>query len=271
MDYIKINRKLWNDKTEVHFKSKFYDVDSFLAGKSSLNSIELDLLGGVKGKSILHLQCHFGMDTISLSRLGANAVGVDFSENSIQKAKELAKKANTKTEFILSDIYELEDKLRSAFDIVFTSYGTIGWLPDMNKWAGIVSKFLKPGGKFIMVEFHPVLFMFSYDFSKIEYNYFNTGAIEEITEGTYTDRNAPLVNQSVSWDHSLSEVIGALINSGLHVERFEEFDYSPYDCFEKTVEVERGKYQIKGLEKKIPMLYSIQATSVNNRLERKDL
>jgi len=249
MDYIKINQKLWNDKTDVHFKSKFYDVDA----------IELDLLGNIKGKSILHLQCHFGMDTISLSRLGAMAVGVDFSDNAIEKATALALKAKTNTEFILSNIYELKEKLNSEFDIVFTSYGTIGWLPDLDKWAGIVSRFLKPGGKFIMVEFHPVIWMFSYDFSKIEYDYFNTGAIVEEITGTYADRNAAIVNMSVSWNHNLSEVIGALIKNGLRIESFEEYNYSPYDCFENTIEVEKGKYQIRELENKIPMLYSIQA------------
>ncbi len=259
MDYIKINQKLWNDKTDVHFKSKFYDVDAFLAGKNSLNPIELDLLGNIKGKSILHLQCHFGMDTISLSRLGAMAVGVDFSDNAIEKATALALKAKTNTEFILSNIYELKEKLNSEFDIVFTSYGTIGWLPDLDKWAGIVSRFLKPGGKFIMVEFHPVIWMFSYDFSKIEYDYFNTGAIVEEITGTYADRNAAIVNMSVSWNHNLSEVIGALIKNGLRIESFEEYNYSPYDCFENTIEVEKGKYQIRELENKIPMLYSIQA------------
>lgn len=259
MDYIKTNKKLWNDKTEIHFKSKFYDVDSFIAGKNSLNPIELKLLGNIKGKSILHLQCHFGMDTISLSRLGANVTGVDFSDNSIEKAKELAERTNTKTNFILSNIYELEANLNSEFDIVFTSYGAIGWLPDINKWAKIINRFLKPEGKFVMVEFHPFLWMFNDDFSKIEYDYFNSGAIVEEIKGTYADRDAPLINESVSWNHALSEVIGALISNGLRIELFDEYDYSPYDCFYNTVEFETGKYQIRGLEKKFPMLYSIKA------------
>jgi SAM-dependent methyltransferase len=246
MNYIEINRKLWNDKTDVNFKSDFYDVDSFLAGTSSLKPIELDLLGDIHGKSILHLQCHFGMDTISLSRLGAHVVGVDFSDNSIEKAKALALKARTKTEFIQSDIYELEEELHDEFDIVFTSYGVLGWLPDMDKWAKIVGRFLKPGGRFVMVEFHPVVWMFSDDFSKIEYDYFNTGPLIEEIQG--------------SWNHGLSEVIGSLINNGLRIALFEEYDYSPYDCFERTVEIEKGKYQIQDFEKKLPMIYAIQAT-----------
>ncbi len=260
MNYIEINRKLWNAKTDVHLKSKFYDVESFISGKSSLNPVELELLGEVKDKSILHLQCHFGMDTISLSRLGANVTGVDLSDKAIDKAKELAKQLNTDTEFIQCDVYELKNKLNKKFDIVFTSYGAIGWLPDMEKWAKIVNTFLRPGGKFIMVEFHPVIWMFAYDFSKIEFDYFNTGSIEEEISGTYTDRNAPIKNKSVSWNHNLSEVMSALIKQGLSIESFEEYDYSPYDCFQNTVEIENGKYQIRDLEGKIPMLYSIFAT-----------
>ena len=129
----------------------------------------------------------------------------------------------------------------------------------MEKWAEIVNTFLKPDGKFVMVEFHPAIWMFSYDFSKIEFDYFNTGAIEEEISGTYADRNAPIKNKSVSWNHNLSEVISALIKNGLTIESFEEYDYSPYDCFENTVETEKGKFQILGLEGKIPMLYSLTA------------
>jgi SAM-dependent methyltransferase len=259
INYIEKNKKLWNDRTTIHFDSEFYNVDAFLKGASSLNPIEIELLGNIKDKSILHLQCHFGMDTISLSRLGANTVGVDFSDKAIQKAKELAAAVKSDAKFIQSDVYKLQDKLNSEFDIVFTSYGAIGWLPDMDKWAGIVSRFLKSGGIFVLVEFHPVLWMFSDDFSKIEYDYFNTGAIIEEIKGTYTDRNAPICNESVSWNHPLREVFGALIKNGLTIEIFEEHDYSPYNCFDKVVEVEKNKYQIPGLEKKIPMLYSIRA------------
>lgn len=258
INYIKTNKKLWNDRTGIHFDSEFYNVDAFLEGASSLNPIEIDLLGNIKNKSLLHLQCHFGMDTISLSRLGATTVGVDFSDKAIEKAKELAVATKSNAQFIQSDIYKLENKLNSEFDIVFTSYGTIGWLPDMNKWAKTVSQFLKRGGIFVMVEFHPVLWMFSDDFSEIEYDYFNTGAIIEEIKGTYTDRSAPICNESVSWNHSLSEVFKALIKNGLTIEIFEEHDYSPYNCFDKVVEVEKNKYQIPGLEKKIPMLYSIR-------------
>ena len=157
MDYKTINKELWNTRTDVHVKSKFYDVPSFLDGKSSLKQIELDLLGDVNEKSILHLQCHFGMDSISFSRLGANVTGVDLSDKAIVKARELASTCQTNTKFIISDVYDLPEVHQGAYDIVFTSYGTIGWLPDMQRWASVVNHFLKPGGKVLIVDFHPVV------------------------------------------------------------------------------------------------------------------
>lgn len=259
MDYLKINKKLWNDKTPVHYTSDFYDVKSFLKGRDSLNSIESGLLGNIRNKEILHLQCHFGMDTISLARRGATATGIDLSDQSINLAIDLNIKAGTKANFIQSDVYSLPDNLNIQFDIVFTSYGTIGWLPDVKKWAEIIHHFLKPGGKFIMVEFHPVVWMFDDNFKEIIYKYADTDPIVEELKGTYTNRKANIKNKSVSWNHGLATILDALIQTGLMIEGFQEYDYSPYDCFNNTVEIEQGRFQIKGLEGKIPMLYSVVA------------
>ncbi len=263
MDYININRELWNQRTEIHFNSDFYNVNEFLKGKSSLNPVEIELLGDVTNKSILHLQCHFGLDSISLSKIGAHVTGVDFSNKAIAKAKSLAITLGTNTQFIESDIYNLPNILNQQFDIVYTSYGTVGWLPNMPKWANVIQHFLKPGGTFIMVEFHPVVWMFSNDFKHIEFNYMDFNPIIEEEEGTYADKKAPLKTKSVSWNHGLSTVIDALIKSGLTITQFNEYNYSPYNCFENTLEVEKGKFQIKGLENKIPMLYAIIAAKDN--------
>src|SRR5437868_117554 len=138
-NYLNINRESWNKRTEVHVGSEFYDLEGFLNGNTSLNSIELGLLGNIKGKSILHLQCHFGQDTISLARLGADVTGVDLSDRSIEKAVEIAAQTNSGATFICCDIYDLPRHLDKKFDIVFTSYGTIIWLPDLDKWAKLIS------------------------------------------------------------------------------------------------------------------------------------
>jgi len=257
MNYIEINKNLWNKKTEIHYESDFYDVESFKKGKNSLNLIELELLGDVKGKKILHLQCHFGQDTISFARLGAKATGVDLSDKAIEKARQLNDEVGTNATFIQSDIYELPEVLDEQFDIVFTSYGTIGWLPDMDRWAQVINHFLKPGGKFLLVEFHPVIWMFSYDFTKVEFNYLKSDPIIEEEEGTYTNNDADIKEQSVSWNHGIGEVTNALIHAGLIIADMQEYDYSPYDCFQNTIQIAQGKYQIKGLEGKLPMLYSI--------------
>jgi len=260
-NYIEINRQSWNSRTDIHLKSDFYDLDGFLKGKTSLNDIELNLLGDIKGKTILHLQCHFGQDTISLGRLGAKEItGVDLSDKAIESAKQIANDTDSIADFICCDIYDLPNHLEKQFDIVFTSYGTIGWLPDLDKWAKVISKFLKPGGQFIFVEFHPVVWMFDDNFEKIGYNYFNSGAIIETADGTYADKTADITQEYVTWNHSLSEVMNSLIQNGLEIKVFNEFDYSPYNCFNRTVEFEPGKYRIEHLDNKIPMVYSIVAT-----------
>lgn len=258
-NYVEINRQSWNNKTEVHMKSAFYDLDSFTNGKSSLNSIEIDLLGDLNGKSILHLQCHFGQDTISLSRLGAQAMGVDLSDKAIDCAVQLAKDTNANATFICCDIYDLPQQLDQQFDLVFTSYGTIGWLPDLDKWAKIISKFLKPNGKFVFVEFHPVVWMFDDNFEKIGYRYFNSGPIIETESGTYADKTANMSQKYVMWNHGIGEVISSLIKSDFEITALQEYDYSPYNCFNKTVEFEPKKFRIKHLEDKIPMVYSLVA------------
>ncbi len=259
-DYININKQTWNNKTDVHIASDFYDVESFLNGKSTLNNIELALLGDVKGKKILHLQCHFGQDTMTFSRMGAKTTGIDLSDKAIERAKEFSEKLGLDTEFICCDIYDAPKYLDEKFDIVFTSYGTIGWLPDLKKWADVVSHFLIPNGKFVFAEFHPVVWMFDNDFKDVFYSYFNVAPIIEDESGTYADRYSEISAQTITWNHPTSEVLNSLIQSGLEINSFNEYDYSPYNCFNETEEFEKGKFRIKHLGNKIPMVFSLVAT-----------
>jgi SAM-dependent methyltransferase len=258
--YLEINKKAWNARVESHVNSSFYDVPNFIAGKCSLNSIELDLLGDITGKRVLHLQCHFGQDSISLSRRGAIVTGVDFSDQSIAYAKELAVKTDQQVTFICSDIYSLDTHLNEQFDCVFISYGTIGWLPDLERWGEVISRFLRPDGQLVFVEFHPVVWMFDDDFNSVAYSYFNVEPIVEEIEGTYADRSAKETFASITWNHSLQEVMTSLIQNGLRIDKFQEFDYSPYNCFRHTEEIEPGKYRIEHLQSHIPMVYAISAT-----------
>jgi 2-polyprenyl-3-methyl-5-hydroxy-6-metoxy-1,4-benzoquinol methylase len=260
INYLEINRQSWNNKTDLHLKSEFYDLNNFLKGKSSLNDIELNLLGNIEGKSILHLQCHFGQDSISLSRLGAEVTGVDLSDKAIENAKHIASQMNAAATFICCDIYDLPNHLDKKFDIVFTSYGTIPWLPDLHQWAKLISDYLKPMGRLIFVEFHPVVWMFDDDFENIAYNYFNSGPIVETENGTYADRDAKITQQYICWNHNMAEVVTSLITNGLEINTFREFDYSPYNCFKNTIEFEPKKYRIEHLNNKMPMIYAIEAT-----------
>lgn len=260
IDYKEINKECWNKRAVVHFDSDFYDNKSFIAGRNALNDIELDLLGDVTGKSVLHLQCHFGQDTISFDRLGASrAVGIDLSDVSVDKARQLAEATDSKAEFICCDIYDTRKHTQELFDIVFSSYGTIGWHPDMDKWADVVVNSLKPGGTFVFAEFHPVIWMYDEKLEKISYDYFNTEVIVEDSTSTYTDNDAILEYQEVNWNHSIGEVLSALINAGLTIEAFAEYDYSPYPCFQNLEEVEKGRWRFNHIDKLIPIVYSLRA------------
>ncbi len=258
-DYIALNRHAWNTRTAWHVASDFYNVTAFLEGKTSLNEIELSLLGDVQGKTILHLQCHFGQDSLSLARMGAIVTGVDLSDKVIEEAKKLNDQLGLNASFICCNIYDLPQHLQQQFDIVFASYGTVGWLPDLQQWGNIINTFLKPGGRFVFAEFHPFVWMYDNDFEKVVYKYFTDEPIYETESGTYADKAAPITYRIVGWNHSLSEVFAAIWSNGLIIKNFLEYDYSPYPCFKGTKETARGKYIIEKFGDKLPLVYSIMA------------
>lgn len=259
MNYININRDAWNKKVAYHLRSDFYDQEKFMLGISSLNEIELEFLDDIRGKKILHLQCHFGQDSISLARLGADVTAVDFSDKAINAAKKISNELGQKVRFICCDVYELPAKLNEEFDYVFTSYGVLGWLPDMQRWAKVVSHFLKKGGKLLLVEFHPLVWMYNDDFSEIKYNYFNTGEIVEELEGSYADQDAPIKSEYVMWNHGLSEVFESLLNNGMEIKKFKEYNYSPYNCFLAMNKIAERKFQLIKTGDKMPLVYAVLA------------
>jgi SAM-dependent methyltransferase len=261
-NYQKLNKDLWNKWASLHVESSFYEVEEFKKGKCSLNATELNLLGDVKGKKILHLQCHFGQDTLSLARLGAKVTGIDISEKAIEIAQKLAYELHIDAEFLSSDVLSLDKNLFDKFDIVFTSYGALVWLPDLNKWAEIVKHFLKPKGKFVMVEFHPLSNMFNPDFTELQYTYFKSAPVQMQEEGSYADFSATHVKgESVTWDFSLSEVITSLLNQNLQLLQFNEYDFSHYNLYPNSIKNENG-FQVKGLEGKLPLMFSVVAVNV---------
>ncbi len=259
-NYSQINRKWWDNVTPIHLNSKLYDLDGFKKGKSSLTCIEKEELGNVRGKSLLHLMCHFGMDTLSLSRKGAITTGVDLSNKSIMAAKKLSKELHIPAKFICSDIYNLPDVLDKQFDIIFTSYGVLCWLKDIKKWAKIINHFLKPGGIFYIAELHPFTNILTYDF-KLAFKYFERGPDIDDSDGTYTDWSAKIKGCTYVWSYTIGDVVNSLINEGLKIKFIHEFPYTMYDQFPGLMKKNsKGQYVLKDKHIEIPLLFSLMAS-----------
>jgi ubiquinone/menaquinone biosynthesis C-methylase UbiE len=263
--FFKTNLKRWNELAKVHFESEYYDLEGFRAGRSSLHSIEFEELGEVSGKSLLHLQCQFGLDALSWARLGAVVTGVDFSDKAIKLAKTLSKQLNIPAKFVCSNIYDLPKVLEGHFDIVFTSYGALCWLPDIEKWAEIVSRYLEKGGTFFIAEFHPFVWVFDWDEQielKVRHTYFHTGEPYYFErEASYADAKAYVENRAYyQWQHSLSDIANALIKAGLRTEEIKEYPYSIDRLFPFMKKCEDGYWRFTNKDYDIPLMFSIKAT-----------
>lgn len=260
LDYLSLNKTLWDTRTAVHLESDFYSHQQFIAeyhnGFTSLKEIELPLLDDLSDLKVMHLQCHFGQDTLSLAQLGAEVTGLDFSPEAIKAARNLAETLGVPAQFVEADVYNIPEELHGKFDLVFTSYGTIGWLPDIDAWAKSIHQLLKPKGKLVFVEFHPVVWMFDNNLEKVAYPYHCTDPIVEQEEATYADTKANINLTSVGWNHSLSEVIEALLPY-MPLRNFQEYSFSPYPIFAENDEFEPGRFQPKAHGNKLPLVYSL--------------
>ncbi len=252
MDYLDTNRSTWDKRTDIHVASKFYNVAGFLAGATSLKEIELQELTDVEGKELLHLQCHFGLDTLSWARRGARVTGVDLSPRAIEKARELSVRSGLSADFVCADVYGFGDQVEKKFDIVFTSYGAVCWLPRLDRWAQTIARCLKPGAIFYMVEFHPI-----YDLMA-GYSYFHQQEPDIEVEGTYTENCDGEVGPTVVWSHPISDVINALLAVGIELGHVREFPFSPYDCFDGMVERGPGRFFLDHGKFSMPLVYSIK-------------
>lgn len=262
-EYFEANMKRWNERVEINAQSKFYDLEGFIKGKSSLLPIEVRELGDVKGKSLLHLQCHFGMDTLSWARKGVKVTGVDFAPEAIKLAKELSEELKIPAEFIETNIYDLPKKLDKKFDIVFTSYGVLCWLPDIKKWAEIIAHFLKPGGTFYIVESHPFGLIIDEEYPErfqTGYPYFNEGkAIRFEDETNLIDPEKKLENVvSFEWLHPLGSIVNSLITVGIEIEFIHEFPYGFFPLHSEMKRGEDGYYYFQNELFNVPMIFSLK-------------
>lgn len=261
-EYLDGNRKTWDKWTGIHMRSAFYDVDAFRQGRCTLPDLDLRELGDVTGKELLHLQCHFGMDTLSWARRGAVATGVDFSGEAIAQARALASELKIPARFIQSDIFDLKDNLEGDFDVVYTSAGVLIWLPDLKPWAEIIAHYLKPGGFFYISEFHPMAGIFDDESAKptLRYPYFHSETPLDLTfEGSYTDGGEGCKSHTFEWSHSIADILNALIEAGLRIEYLHEFNYCHYQSHPFLKQSDDGLWRYPALPDSLPLMFSIRA------------
>jgi len=268
------NRETWEALAEHHPGTEFYDVEAFLDGESTLDPVEPEELGPVEGRSLLHLQCHFGLDTLSWARRGAEVTGVDFAQQAVETARELAAEAGLadRATFHQSDVYDLPDRLGGRFEVVYTSFGVLTWLPDLDRWASVVEQFLAPGGTFYIAEFHPVAFTLdeasTAEAPRFSYPYFPREeplGFEE--EGSYADEEAEIgEGATYEWPHSLGEVVTALCDAGLDIEFLHEYPWSRFAAVEAMEEREHGRYYLPGTEEVplVPLVFTLRARALES-------
>ena len=274
---LELTRRNWNERTPIHAASDFYDIEGFKAGRITLSEIEQEEIGSVTGKSLLHLQCHFGLDTMSWARLGALATGVDISDAAIDLARELNDELQLDARFLRANIYDLPALPNAQFDFVYTGIGALCWLPDLTAWDHIVARHLKPGGTFYLLEIHPMSLVFEPVPASVgghelrpAYSYFPdpAGILDAGERDSYAG-TAKIKTPVYEWQHSLSEVINAIISAGLTVEFLNEFPVAPYPAFPQMRKRD-GWWRLVDNDGTIPFLFSIKATKTSSGTQRSE-
>ena len=263
-EWADLNRRWWDERAPVHVASDFYDVAGFLADPdaSTLRPFEIDEVGDVAGRSLVHPQCHFGLDTLSWARRGARAVGLDFSAPAVEAARGLARRAALDAEFVAGDVYDAVDLVGGrTFDVVYTGLGAITWLPDIARWARVMAELTAPGGFLYLAEFHPVHMILGDDDLTVRRPYFHDpdDPLEFDEPGTYADLAAATEhNRTVEWTHGLGAVVTAVIDAGLTVELLREHDHTLFPRWPFLVERD-GAYRMPDGMPSLPLMYSMRA------------
>jgi SAM-dependent methyltransferase len=253
------NRRLWDELTAVHLKgSRFYPINAFRKGRCVLNDIEMEEVGDVTGKTLLHLQCHFGMDTLSWARMGARVTGADFSEVAIISARRLSGELRIPSTFVVSDVLSLPAKLKKKFDIVFASYGALYWISRVDKWFEVAASFLKKNGFVYVVDGHPFRNWLTRDetvtdLSKFPYSYFDRSAQRYGSSPDYADKSHVQTKPEYGWHHTIEDLIGGAVGAGLRIEWFHEF---PSFKIRKY----RDAWRPIGDKNTFPVMFSMKAT-----------
>ncbi|MEI8334439.1 MAG: class I SAM-dependent methyltransferase [Chloroflexota bacterium] len=270
--YLSVNRAWWDERAPLHAgPSSAYDLDAFRRHPDRLGAIERDEVGDVAGRTLLHLQCHIGTDTLSWATRGATVTGVDFSPPALEIARGLARDLgiDDRARFVESDVYRLPEVLEGEFDVVFASWGAINWLPDVERWFRVAAHFVAPGGFAYLADGHPTAWVFNDDAStppdlRVTYPYFTT--VEPIDylgpeeTGSYAVPEAPTAhNDTHEWAHPLGAVVQAAIDAGLTIELLHEHAAVPWRMFPFLVAGDDGLYRLPDGTPSFPLAFSLRA------------
>ena len=264
-----LNRSWWDERVPIHVGSAFYDVDGFRAGGSTLRPFELEEVGDVTGKRLAHLQCHFGLDSLSWARAGASVAGLDFSGPAVEAAGRLADETELDARFVQADVYDALEALGDeSFDVVYTGFGALNWLPDLPRWASVVASLLAAGGFLYLAEFHPITWVFGDHDRSIELDYFHDPegiSFDDDEPGSYAGLDVPTRNNATrEWAHPLSEVVTAVLGADLRVELLSEHDYTLFPRFD-DLELDEDLlsagvvYRQPAGKPRLPLMYSLRA------------
>lgn len=271
-EYRKANRANWDDRAAAHWDTDVYPIHRFVDDPAHVSDVvEFDRteLGDVAGRSLLHLQCHIGTDTVSWARLGANVTGIDLSPGSIERARELARLTSTPARFEVAELYDSPNVVRETFDVVYTGIGALPWLPDIAGWGRIVAGFLKPGGTFYVREGHPMLFTIdderTDDRLELRYPYFSRDEplrFDDATSYAGAERGELDHPTHYEWSHGLGEIVTALVDAGLRIDFLHEHRFLDWQALPSLVQGEDGFWRLSEGADRLPLCFSLRATRV---------
>ena len=270
---VRDNLANWNDRATLHAASAFYDVDGLVGDAQALTGVarrDLEVLaphlpgGGVEGRSLLHLQCHIGTDTLSWWRMGARPVwGLDFSPTSLAQARGIAARAGADITYVEGDARHAAEVIDRTFDVVVTSIGTICWLPELGEWARSIAALLAPGGVFLIRDDHPILDLLGYESTDcVLGDYLSDGVSDDYEdEASYTDEEGARVahTQCHNWRHDFAEIVGSLLDAGLAIEALGEHPVSEWRCLPGVVELGDGLFGLPEGAHRFPLTFSLVA------------
>jgi len=267
---LEANRANWNERVGVHITSRFYDVEGWLRDAPLPPPEETDFVGDVHGRNLVHLQCHFGMDTLRWARAGAHVTGIDFSPEAVREATLLAQRAGLagQSRFVCANVYDAPAALAGErFDVVYVSLGSLCWLPDVHEWGAVVAQLLKPGGRLFIHEVHPFITVFDDDGERVTYDYFADAHSPLVVDddATYTDGARLSSTTTYEWIQSIESILHALLDNGLVLEAFREHDWT---VFQQTPWLEAGgggRYTISAGRPRVPLTFTIAARLSSTR------